>query len=666
MINLIKLYLLVVTLCFDAFGGELPLNFPQHKSKEHSSNLFIYQKRFGLMGNKNYLSRLLSVGKAELDLMSKYLDKDKKFLINEFHVRVELLLTLDNNKKFDLVNQILEIIQVYQENFYIHEAKYPLKSEYKHAYFKGVIHPYFKRIAISDEQKFKKRHFSINLIDENNSFVSYEQLKKIKDRSRLNPKKSGFWAPADKNTKIYNYDTSKKYESLCTNFPSFEFRKKKAPPENGGGLNPGVKVYYKDRNGKKKKAKIKFIMSRIRDSFIPLYQKQEPYLEPTGNAIMKLLGYNTDSGIYCPRVRMKFDENFFNLTDSQLINTQLWDLEHYYSHLIMKNGSVVKFKDAVTKLSYFDHSKRTPQNPWAKIVSEYHIKSIYKGEIKEILLHGAYIEYKTKKAKRFSSWKKEILSHQDRREVRALGLIDSWLGSTDNFANNLKVSISKTKKKIKNIEFVLSDMGDIFSPYYKLVDEDMGNYPPELKTLLDNNLWDEFNKVIVPYKSKSEIELQINDFTYSIFTKYVKSRKPKWEWFTEDGKMEKISRDIQFMNFSSVKGINKYVLFEDYKWAVRRIAKLSYNQILQALCLSGLGYPGAVLMTNKLAIRRDELVTYFGLSDEIKLLRPDGVDRYMTMRSSGTITVENNGVESLEVIPSYSNYVDDGVFYSKL
>ena len=114
--------------------------------------------------------------------------------------------------------------------------------------------------------------------------------------------------------------------------------------------------------------------------------------------------------------------------------------------------------------------------------------------------------------------------------------------------------------------------------------------------------------------------------------------------------------------------INGYTLraldrtrLEDAKWAVRQIAQLSESQIMASVASGTTSWPVVKLYTEKLVSRRDDLVRTFGLEKELGLLRPNGVDRHLSVSGPGSFTVKDaSGADKKIDVPAGNYKVVDG------
>jgi hypothetical protein len=210
--------------------------------------------------------------------------------------------------------------------------------------------------------------------------------------------------------------------------------------------------------------------------------------------------------------------------------------------------------------------------------------------------------------------------------------------------------------------FLLADTGMSFSPQYSFSeDKSLFFEPKELQKATAAGHRDEF---IERYRGISDIEMSVNGFSWNVFTNGDPARSSP-RALEEQARMARVAGDLYFFESPQVQEVFPSVTWEDLRWATRKIAALSEEQILHAACLSGLGYPGAKLLTEKLVSRRDQLVEYFGLQPEVKLLRPRGADRSLTVTGDGTIRVRRTGgkVDTVK-IPAYGYRVEKGVFHT--
>lgn len=614
---------------------------------------FIYDlsKHTSLLKSDIYLSKFIETGKRDLNLHEKRLKKKQIIMIKATLSRAQKILdNQDPEIRQDLIFQIIEIMFYYRTTFIDNYKNSRRKRLFIHPFYRRATHPFFLELPYYLDNRDTKRYFAINLISKYGQFLDDRDLLSKIDTSSLNPKDSMFWKNKNiKNEEAYFYKKSHLYKELCNINSLYQYRKAKKTPEEGGGYNYGFKAKLQV-NKKLLKVKIKPAMVRHKIDSEVLYYKQEPYYEATGNKIYSLLGYNTDTGFFCPQVRVAFHQKLIDVEVSSRINPKTWDLDAFYKYVILNNGNKLKFREVVTKKVF-------------KYYIDYSVKPFYRNKIKEVILFGAYIEYRKEKTARYAGWDKLLISHRSRREVRAISIIDTWLAAPENFGNNsFKLSLNKKNDEMK---FVLTDVGNIFSSHFRKIEEDLGHFPEAIKKALRLEDWDSYEELMEPLRSRSELELEVNSFTFSVFRNKKNEVYPNWNLYGESQKLAQVAHDLQFQNYSFLKKFNPYVKFDDLRFGVRLISKLSERQILHAVLLSGLGYAGARLTVEKLLSRRDQLIKYFGLEHEVNLSRPNGAKETFSWNKDGSINLRNSqgSMETLH-LSSFGHYVKDGVFYT--
>jgi hypothetical protein len=100
---------------------------------------------------------------------------------------------------------------------------------------------------------------------------------------------------------------------------------------------------------------------------------------------------------------------------------------------------------------------------------------------------------------------------------------------------------------------------------------------------------------------------------------------------------------------------------DDARWAARKLAGLSEQQIVAMVASSAESWPVARLYAEKLIARRDDMVKKLGLDGELGLLRPDGPDRHLNVSGRGRVTLTDAaGAKRNVIIPAGKYDVVDG------
>jgi hypothetical protein len=99
--------------------------------------------------------------------------------------------------------------------------------------------------------------------------------------------------------------------------------------------------------------------------------------------------------------------------------------------------------------------------------------------------------------------------------------------------------------------------------------------------------------------------------------------------FTRAAKAANGQPSFRVVDFKPIDATSAFeaMTLDDARWMARLIGQLTEEQIVQALVASGFNSAHVKLYTEKLISRRDRMIRDLGLTDEIALLRPNGVNR---------------------------------------
>lgn len=198
--------------------------------------------------------------------------------------------------------------------------------------------------------------------------------------------------------------------------------------------------------------------------------------------------------------------------------------------------------------------------------SKYDFDKLIK-EVKEednktvVVIKEALLELIPKELMRVGPWAYGELDHKNFREIRGLYIFNTWIANNDikEADNNKLVLKLNDDKSFKMFQFQ-HDQGFSF-----------GNVGKE----------------------------KIQEF--------------KWDLIKRSGPEYAI---VNNNNFQENSGFDQ-VTYQDARWMIRKIAKLTREQIADAVRLGGWPTEVAILLTEKLINRRNQLVTGFDLQDEI-------------------------------------------------
>lgn len=210
-----------------------------------------------------------------------------------------------------------------------------------------------------------------------------------------------------------------------------------------------------------------------------------------------------------------------------------------------------------------------------------------------VIFKEALLEAKPKENVRVGPWSWGLKGKSDTREVRALNILNVWVGNKD------------TKEALNNKLIIKNTSPE--RPFY--VSHDLGwGYGKTYIASADTFSWD----AVKSYDRNS------SKATLNMYLLYKNSAFDK-------------------------------VSYDDARWVTRRIARLSKKQIADAVALGGWPEGAGALIVEKMANRRNQLVEAFGLSGEFKKL---SVDRKLSL-PSGSITDGKLDKDRLKDLPNY-------------
>ncbi len=349
----------------------------------------------------------------------------------------------------------------------------------------------------------------------------------------------------------------------------------------GDGLHPSVNV----RDDEEKKWKVKF------------YKEYSVAVEPIMSRLFYAMGYNTDPIFHAPILRLEARAvaaafRYKNRIPWRRFGYTPYKIESVVRRLEDADGTIVyekaagkRMKEALKKPEELDRIG------WVEV---------------------AYteLEYKEGDWDSIGPWNDTDLSHHDRREVRAVGMVMAWALGNDYKFNNVRLDILEKKKKKKKkpirIAHVYSDVGGA-----------LGATDP------DGIAW------TVDVDPEGAI-FHDNRNNYSTAA---------WDLMDLD----------------------------DARWAIRRIGRLTESQLTAAFAAGSHSWPVTRLYIEKFIARRDDLVCQFGLEGALGLLRPEGPEFELTVRGDGVLTLQDDQGEAVTIhLPANGFSVVDGQIVSSL
>jgi hypothetical protein len=402
----------------------------------------------------------------------------------------------------------------------------------------------------------------------------------VPDLSLVDPKPSSFWVRpnsiADKDLftpydRKVNPDMA---DSICTY----------ASPHKGNGAHPSFEVTWHDS-----KWKVKF--------------DEEQSSGPFASRIFWALGFPVDIYDFTPIVKVRWDKRILTKFNSRKLNSMQLKIAHipittlrankyynpfdYIGYAVLKDGSRISSAQLREKCFPVAAGKKLPARPELD-------HSLYNKEFGKTIDYVALTNasFTTKEpadgVKEIGYWDYNNLNHSKLREVRAMCILNAWLGNWDTrWANNRFYLVDK-KEGEPQLKQVVSDLGALFGNSTGMIRYVNG----KLKVNVYQNAPNDFPWTFTHPQDPGMSTVPIHDYMPDFKT------DPFYE-----------------MNI------------DDARWMARLIAQLTEQQLKSALIGAGYEAPRARLILEKLVARRDKMIQDLGLSDEIKPLRAHPIDR---------------------------------------
>ncbi len=412
------------------------------------------------------------------------------------------------------------------------------------------------------------------------------------DLSRLDPLPSTFWkCPADISAQdLYSgFGRAHRLEledKLCDY----------SGPKDSFGMNPGFEV-----NCEGTEIKLKFA---------------ELFSEPLTTRIFAAVGFHADPTDQARAVRVRYDRRIFQQFHSrQALTTRFTALEFipFYTMNLQKHYDPFQFIACAIlrdghrwtgrelKANLFrDSVRRHPEDDPANFRPE------IESRIDCVITVPANIQPKDPLIKTIGSWDYGQLDHPDRRELRGAGLLAAWLGFFDTRFDNNHL---RTVQRGDRVELV---------HYFS----DLGGGLGETAGLL-------FSHGERP-----------NAFPWT-FTRPPIAQGPGH-----------LARPLRLFGYKPIAPNPAFaaMTIDDARWMARLICQITEPQIVQALVASGCDSATVRLYTEKLLSRRDRMVIDLGLTNEIQLARPGGVNRNFSYDpvTDGPVVIEVAGGGKIE------------------
>ncbi|HEU5125971.1 MAG TPA: hypothetical protein VFW05_18120 [Verrucomicrobiae bacterium] len=390
------------------------------------------------------------------------------------------------------------------------------------------------------------------------------------EHGMIDPQPSGFWQ------RPTNLPAQNLYFGFGrTHLPSFsEIIWDYHGPKTSSGTRPGFEV--RD-NGVDYKIKLAEVSS-----------------EPFTARIFDALGYHVDPTDFAPEIKVRYSRRFFrefNMRQSLRMRLRplgipigSMELQPHYDPFQFVNRAVFKDGRAISgtelKRELLINSRRSHPEEFAD-----NFRTEVESQLDYIVVGPANVQLEDEPIDSIGMWDFGGLGHEDRRELRGVGLLAAWVGWFDSRFDNTRLRSTRNGDNLELLYF-FTDLGS-----------GMGG----------GNGW---------FRRHGE---NPNAFEWT-FTSPEIIRGP--------GRMTTPFRIEHFRTIVPTPAFQRMTV-NDARWMARLIAQLSESQIAAALIGSGYDSAEARLYLEKLLNRRDQMLRDLGLEKEIPPLRKAGADRHL-------------------------------------
>ena len=366
---------------------------------------------------------------------------------------------------------------------------------------------------------------------------------KTTDHSIIDPKPSTFW---QRPKAIESADLFAGFDR--TNLPRFDLAMwNYSEPKTSGG-NPGCDLVSGSL--------------RIKAKF------GETHCEPFVSRLFHALGYNVEPTDYAPRLKLKYDRQFFqefNRLPEMRMKIGLFFIPIHTFHFEREYNPFNYIKEVVlidgTKLSAAKFEKMLLRKLSSKdrFAAE-NFDADFEASIDHLVTSEANIQVKDESVQSIGPWTFDGLGHEHLRELRGAGVVAAWVGWWDARFENTRLRVVDTPS------------GRTLRHYF-------------------NDLGAGLGRAAGTFSHSSE---NANDFAPT----FTRGFRRFGEWRIEFTGYEPIEDNAAF----------KQITFDDARWMARLIAQLSEEQIRSGLKASGFSPEETAIYTRKLITRREQLL----------------------------------------------------------
>jgi hypothetical protein len=294
----------------------------------------------------------------------------------------------------------------------------------------------------------------------------------------------------------------------------------------------------------------------------------ETHSEPFTSRIFHAVGYNVDPTDYAPALKIKYDRRFFDEFNQR---------------------RPMKLQTGMFFIPIVHFNLQTPYDPFAFIesavlkdghaISAAELKSLFAqkndAEVHYLITKPANVQIETPHTQNIGPWAFGGRGHEDVRELRGAGLLAAWLGWWDSRFENTRLRVVKGPDG-PTLKYFWTDLGG-----------GLGRAGGTFSHTCESP----------------------DDFGWT-FTKSIRYGH---------------TASFRIIDYQPVEDTPAFaeMTVEDARWMARLIAKLTEQQIVDALSASGFSSSEVHIYTEKLLSRRDNLLIDLQLTNEFTLLRRD-------------------------------------------
>jgi len=388
------------------------------------------------------------------------------------------------------------------------------------------------------------------------------------DGGKANPLSSSLWRNQDirSNNTYFGFGRTA-IPSVVKNDAYLTYKE----PKTSSGAEPGFKTEFGH-----KEVKIKF---------------RETHSAAIAARLYDAVGFNVEAEDYKPGVKVYYNRlafTQFNMNQKVNITVGFLGIPLFKRNLHKLNdpfeflGAKLKNGQLLTGNAFKTFLLRDTSKPHPEMIPD-NFKPEAEAQIAYLQTSAVNIQVTDKSFKGLGTFEYGELGHDRMREFRGSALMAAWVANFDVRRDNTKLRVVDRGDVGSELQYEIPDVGGTF-----IASVGIGS---------KYESWDKFPWVITQSSAREGKPGKPGSFRVSKSYKVATPNKA----------------------FTSVTE-------DDARWMARKIGALSEEQIKGAVIGGGLDSATAMLVTEKLVSRRDQMIRDLGLEKEVGLLRPHGIN----------------------------------------